>query len=127
MQTLLSSPRLKAEGLALTGGAGIPGLGSGQAVWKVGPDDVDIVQTVLTEEEARLTDTSTRRRKAQHALAADLTTSEEPAPQEQEQDDDPHTEHLPAALEPIVHEGTGVEAGDWDWEMPPNEPFPSSA
>jgi hypothetical protein len=102
----------------------IPGLGPGQAVWKVGPDYVDIIQTVLTEEEARLTDTSTRRRKAQQALAADPNTIEEPAPQEQDQDDTehdhPHTQYLPEALEPVLPEGTDVEAGDWDWEMPPN-------
>ncbi|UUA11593.1 MULTISPECIES: hypothetical protein [Streptomyces] len=102
----------------------IPSLGPGQAVWKVGPDYVDIVQTVLTEEEARLTDTSTRRRKAQQALAADLDTIDEPAPQEQDQDDaehdGPHTQYLPEVLAPVLPEGTGVEAGDWDWEMPPN-------
>ncbi|MFG2811497.1 hypothetical protein [Streptomyces massasporeus] len=102
----------------------IPGLGPGQAVWKVGPDYVDIIQTVLTEEEARLTDTSTRRRKAQQALAADLDTIEEPAPHEQDQDDAEHddlpTEHLPAAVDPLLPEGVGVEAEDWDWEMPPN-------
>lgn len=34
--------------------------------------------------------------------------------------DDPHTDHLPAALEPVLPEGVGVESGDWDWEMPPN-------
>ncbi|MEV0244930.1 hypothetical protein AB0I06_34190, partial [Streptomyces sp. NPDC050674] len=101
--------------------ARIPGLGPGQAVWKVGPDYVDIVQTVLTEEEARLTDTSTRRRKAQQALAADHDTIEEPALQEQDQDDaDLPTEHLPEAVEPLLPEGVGVEAEDWDWEMPPN-------
>jgi hypothetical protein len=102
----------------------IPGLGPGQAVWKVGPDYVDIIQTVLTEEEARLTDTSTRRRKAQQALAADPNTIEEPAPQEQDQDDAeydaPRTGYLPETLEPFLPEGVGVEAGDWDWEMPPN-------
>jgi hypothetical protein len=95
----------------------IPGLGPGQAVWKVGPDYVDIIQTVLTEEEARLTDTSTRRRKAQQALAADYDTVVEPAPQEQ---DGEHQEHPHEALEPVVHEGVVVETDDWDWEMPPN-------
>ncbi|WP_371666436.1 hypothetical protein OG985_47960 [Streptomyces sp. NBC_00289] len=48
----------------------IPALDPGQAVWKVGPDYVDIIQTVLSEEEATLTDTSSRRRKAQQALAS---------------------------------------------------------
>ncbi|MGA5208027.1 hypothetical protein [Streptomyces variegatus] len=101
----------------------IPSLGPGQAVWKVGPDYVDIIQTVLTEEEARLTDTSTRRRKAQQALAADLDTIDEPAPQEQDQDDAEHddlpTEHLPEAVEPLP-ESVGGEVEEWDWEMPPN-------
>lgn len=53
----------------------IPALAPGQAVWKVGPDYVDVVQTTLDEVEAKLTDTSTRRRKAQEAMAAE----EEPA------------------------------------------------
>lgn len=101
----------------------IPALGPGQAVWKVGPDYVDIVQTVLTDEEARLTDTSTRRRKAQQALAVPETI-EESAPHEQDQDDaehdDLHPEHLPEEVEPVLPEGVGVEADDWDWEMPPN-------
>jgi hypothetical protein len=96
----------------------IPCLGPGQAVWKVGPDYVDIIQTVLTEEEARLTDTSTRRRKAQQVLAADYDTIVEPAQQDQDQDQDEHQEH--EALEPVVHECVVVEADDWDWEMPPN-------
>ncbi|MEU5397340.1 hypothetical protein [Streptomyces tibetensis] len=100
----------------------IPSLGPGQAVWKVGPDYVDIIQTVLTEEEARLTDTSTRRRKAQQALAADLDTIEEPAPQDQDdaEHDDLPTEHLPEAVEPLLPESVGGVAEDWDWEMPPN-------
>ncbi|MFJ6558191.1 hypothetical protein ACIQNT_39130 [Streptomyces luteogriseus] len=99
----------------------IPGLGPGQAVWKVGPDYVDIIQTVLTEEEARLTDTSTRRRKAQQALAADLDTIEELAPQDQDdaEHDDLPTEHLPEATEPLLPESVGGEV-EWDWEMPPN-------
>ncbi|MEU2391822.1 hypothetical protein [Streptomyces sp. NPDC007369] len=68
----------------------IPTLGPGQAVWRVGPHYVDIIQTVLSEEEAALTDTSSRRRKAQeaHVLAVaeaapelaedDETSDEEP-------------------------------------------------
>ncbi|MFD9984052.1 hypothetical protein ACFWZJ_27135 [Streptomyces massasporeus] len=102
----------------------IPGLGPGQAVWKVGPDYVDIIQTILTEEEARLTDTSTRRRKAQQALAADLDTIDEPAPQEQDQGDaeydDLSNEHLPEAVEPLLPESVGGEVEEWDWDMPPN-------
>ncbi|WP_405873059.1 hypothetical protein [Streptomyces sp. NBC_00005] len=95
----------------------IPTLDPGQAVWKVGPDYVDIVQTVLSDEEAALTDTSSRRRMAQQALAVeqDTTATEEPL------------------TEPS--EDTGVNAGPsedlyapftaaddtWDWEtLPPN-------
>ncbi|MBP5926797.1 hypothetical protein F3K32_43125 [Streptomyces sp. LBUM 1483] len=84
----------------------IPGLGPGQAVWKVGPDYVDIVQTVLTDEEARLTDTSTGRRKAQQALAAVPDTIAEPAPRERDQDDVehdvPHPDHLPEEVGPVL-------------------------
>ncbi|MCK8438565.1 hypothetical protein G3I77_37930 [Streptomyces sp. D2-8] len=103
----------------------IPGLGPGQAVWKVGPDYVDIIQTVLTEEEARLTDTSMRRRKAQQALAVDHDTIVEPEPQETEgqygtEHDDQHSEHLHELLEPVLGESVAVEAEGWDWEMPPN-------
>ncbi|MFJ8692868.1 hypothetical protein [Streptomyces roseolilacinus] len=58
----------------------IPTLGPGQAVWRVGPDYVDIIETVLDEEEAALTDTSSRRRRAQQAY-------EEPA-EEDDQDQD---------------------------------------
>jgi hypothetical protein len=103
--------------------ARIPGLGPGQAVWKVGPDYVDIVQTVLTEEEARLTDTSTRRRKAQQALAVE----QEPAATAAEPDDAALDDN---ALMPAVafeqHTEGAVEtegaAGeeDWGWELPPN-------
>ncbi|MEU3634531.1 hypothetical protein AB0F34_28885, partial [Streptomyces fradiae] len=45
----------------------LPTLGPGQAVWRVGPAYVDIIETVLTDEEAELTDTSSRRRRAQQA------------------------------------------------------------
>lgn len=41
----------------------IPTLEPGQAVWKVGPDYVDVVQTILGEDEIALTDTSARRRR----------------------------------------------------------------
>ncbi|MFG2351939.1 hypothetical protein [Streptomyces phaeochromogenes] len=94
----------------------IPTLNPGQAVWKVGPDYVDIVQTVLTTDEATLTDTSSRRRMAQQSLPveqADTAPSAEPV------------------TEPI--EDTGVDPGEdlyapfttdddaWDWEsLPPN-------
>ncbi|MCG0069367.1 hypothetical protein L0F81_39940 [Streptomyces tricolor] len=65
----------------------IPTLAPGQAVWKVGPDFVDVIQTIINEDEARLTDTSTRRRKAQQVLAADdeeaaVTLDKEAVPEE---------------------------------------------
>ncbi|WP_331724015.1 hypothetical protein [Streptomyces sp. NBC_00005] len=95
----------------------IPALDPGQAVWKVGPDYVDIVQTVLTDEEAALTDTSSRRRMAQQALAV-------------EQDTATATEQV---TEPIQDTGADVDPSqdlyapftngddDWDWEtLPPN-------
>ncbi|MDX3208719.1 hypothetical protein [Streptomyces scabiei] len=87
--------RLGPEEAAIVGGllglptwaiSKIPTLAPGQAVWKVGPDFVDVVQTTLSEEEARLTDTSTRRRKAQEAMAADeapaVTLDKEVVPDE---------------------------------------------
>ncbi|MEV7080045.1 hypothetical protein AB0N88_16090 [Streptomyces sp. NPDC093516] len=102
----------------------IPSLGPGEAVWKVGPDYVDIVKTVITEEEARLTDTSSRRRKAQQAMTADLDVVEQLASQvhDEDQDDvepDDILEHCPDVLEPVTP-GEAREAEDWDWEMPPN-------
>ncbi|MER7496399.1 hypothetical protein ABT033_27865 [Streptomyces pharetrae] len=94
----------------------IPTLSPGQAVWKVGPDYVDIIQTVISEEEAKLTDTSSRRRMAQQALAVDQDTAESAAPavdsgddQDEEQSDDL------AKTDPA-----GDDDGEWNWEMPPN-------
>lgn len=92
----------------------IPALGPGQAVWKVGPDYVDIVQTILTEEEATLTDTSSRRRKAQQALA------HAPAVEPDAQDDavtEPGEEQ-PAPVGQDPHDDDGE--GNWNGEMPPN-------
>ncbi|MFF7558246.1 hypothetical protein ACFZA9_35740 [Streptomyces olivaceus] len=112
--------RLGPEEAAITGAllglpawaiARIPSLDPGQAVWKVGPDYVDIVQTVITEDEAALTDTSSRRRMAQQSLAVEQETAgiEDDQEQEQEQDDIvPFTEAVPDC------------DGEWDWEMPPN-------
>ncbi|MER6288457.1 hypothetical protein [Streptomyces sviceus] len=99
----------------------IPTLGPGQAVWKVGPDYVDVVQTILRDDEIALTDTSSRRRRAQQALA------EEPVEQQLA------VEQAATALaEPVTEssrEETGVvdaiedlhapfTAADdaWDWE-----------
>ncbi|MFJ4577486.1 hypothetical protein ACIP4W_40290 [Streptomyces sp. NPDC088846] len=93
----------------------IPNLDPGQAVWKVGPQYVDIIETVRSEEEARLTDTSSRRRQAQEALAVpDLTLVKEVEEEEEEDGDyEGHDQGLPEPIE--------IEQGDvWAWEMPPN-------
>ncbi|MBC9730219.1 hypothetical protein [Streptomyces sp. TRM68367] len=94
----------------------IPTLAPGQAVWKVGPDFVDVIQTTIDEEEARLTDTSTRRRKAQEAMAAEaLATDEEPAV----------TLDKEAVFEDAVYEyeepatDDGTDDG-LDFDLPPN-------
>ncbi|MEU3356484.1 hypothetical protein, partial [Streptomyces sp. NPDC037389] len=86
----------------------IPTLGPGQAVWKVGPDYVDIVQTLITEDEAALTDTSSRRRMAQQALAADQETDVAEDVDQELLDAPPCTETAPDC------------DGEWEWEMPPN-------
>ncbi|MFC9131858.1 hypothetical protein ACFT4A_34185 [Streptomyces sp. NPDC057099] len=96
----------------------IPTLDPGQAVWKVGPDYVDIIQTVLDEEELALTDTSSRRRKAQQALAVEqepAATATEPG----EGSDEAQSENL--APVPVEQDTEGASGqGDWDWELPPN-------
>ncbi|MCX5293651.1 hypothetical protein [Streptomyces sp. NBC_00183] len=95
----------------------IPTLDPGQAVWKVGPDYVDIVQTVLSDEEAALTDTSARRRMAQQALAVeqDTTASEEPFAepgQDTAVNADPSED---------LHAPFTTADSTWDWEtLPPN-------
>ncbi|MFF8544988.1 hypothetical protein ACF060_32440 [Streptomyces werraensis] len=96
----------------------IPALDPGQAVWKVGPDYVDIVQTVISEEEARLTDTSSRRRKAQQALAVAVeqdTAAEAAAPAVDSDEDQDLADDLFTKPEP-----SPCDEGEWDWEMPPN-------
>ncbi|HLS46112.1 MAG TPA: hypothetical protein VK045_11815 [Ornithinicoccus sp.] len=117
----------------------IPGLGPGQAVWKVGPDYTDIVQTVISEEESALTDTSSRRRKAQQAILdqepdiLEYDPSREEEPHSEESDDAFPTEDAGLAVEHIadldqVREADEVTAPDahasedeaWAWEMPPN-------
>ncbi|KDN74829.1 hypothetical protein DF19_27480 [Streptomyces olindensis] len=95
----------------------IPTLDPGQAVWKVGPDYVDIIQTVLSDEELALTDTSSRRRKAQQALAVE----QEPAAmvtESGEGSDEAQIEDLPAPVEQATEGAAGED--DWDWELPPN-------
>ncbi|MFB9594048.1 hypothetical protein [Streptomyces racemochromogenes] len=94
----------------------IPTLGPGQAVWKIGPHYVDVVQTVQTEEEARLTDTSSRRRRAQQVhltkdIIEDLEPEEQDLEPEQQDDADEYRLAPPAA---------SSDADVWDWDMPPN-------
>ncbi|MEU3550667.1 hypothetical protein [Streptomyces longwoodensis] len=124
--------RLNPEEAALVGAllglpawaiARIPTLGQGEAVWKVGPDYVDVVRTVITEEEARLTDTSTRRRKAQQALIVEEPDA--PAVGDTggvaEDGDDVLPEFLEQQFGTAVDEDDDVPGDtEWDWEMPPN-------
>lgn len=105
----------------------IPSLDPGQAVWKVGPHHVDIVQTILSTEEAALTDTSVRRRMAQQTPVVEEATPDVPAEPLPEP-----TEYLDADVDPGEDLDTPalsddlyapfVEADDdWDWEaLPPN-------
>ncbi|WP_405575555.1 hypothetical protein OG317_36630 [Streptomyces sp. NBC_01167] len=101
----------------------IPALCPGQAVWKVGPTHVEIIQTTLTDEEAALTDTSSRRRQAQQALRGNLAT------EQTEQDDQAETDEQPDVPADHDHgpdmmwEQHATDATDdegWDWGMPPN-------
>ncbi|OSC63040.1 hypothetical protein B5181_23225 [Streptomyces sp. 4F] len=95
--------------------ARIPALDPGQAVWKVGPDYVDIIQTVISEDEARLTDTSSRRRMAQ-ALAVEQDTT---APEADASVDVFEDQEQDATV--LLERGQDSAADDgWDWEMPPN-------
>lgn len=101
----------------------IPTLDPGQAVWKVGPDYVDIVQTVLSEDEARLTDTSSRRRKAQQAsmAAAEAVDADYAAVAETDTDtDSDHGDEADALTTAEVSIEPDPTDGDWDWEMPPH-------
>ncbi|WLW53241.1 hypothetical protein [Streptomyces sp. YU58] len=88
----------------------IPTLDPGQAVWKVGPDYVDIIQTLISDEEAALTDTSARRRRAQQAPAVEqdtVTTATEPEPAAEPGED--------------LHAPFTAADDTWDWEtLPPN-------
>jgi hypothetical protein len=100
----------------------IPTLGPGQAVWKVGPDYVDVIQTILSEEEATLTDTSSRRRMAQQVLAQeDLVVEQDAVATETEPgegSDEYESEDLPQPVEFHTDDAAGED--DWDWELPPN-------
>ncbi|WP_172385624.1 hypothetical protein [Streptomyces sp. MNP-20] len=97
----------------------IPALTPGQAVWKIGPDHVDIIETVLTDEEARLTDTSARRRAAQQALAGvpvEALPEEEPYHYDVEDTLDlelgqgSHTWDRDLAPSPMDHHAAAVQA-----------------
>ncbi|MGW2188768.1 hypothetical protein [Streptomyces sp. NPDC001719] len=99
--------------------ARIPSLDPGQAVWKVGPDYVDIIETILNDDELQLTDTSTRRRKAQQALAVESVEAEESETATlvtlaKE------SEKSPALIDHDTDEGGEDDGDDWAWEMPPN-------
>lgn len=94
----------------------IPTLEPGQAVWKVGPDYVDIIQTVLSDEELQLTDTSSRRRKAQQALAVE----QEPAAVMAESGECSDEVQVEDPSAPVEQDSEGAADGDWDWELPPN-------
>ncbi|WP_266709670.1 hypothetical protein [Streptomyces sp. NBC_01571] len=108
----------------------IPALDPGQAVWKVGPDYVDIIQTVLDDEEAALTDTSSRRRKAQQAFAVETDAAVADATAD---DDQAQTEAESAFGDASVYAGLSEDQGatlapqepvaddaGWGWDMPPN-------
>ncbi|MFJ6393940.1 hypothetical protein ACIQJT_40915 [Streptomyces sp. NPDC091972] len=104
----------------------IPTLEPGQAVWKVGPDYVDVVQTILTEDEIALTDTSSRRRRAQQAATEELvqqdlaveqatTALAEPVTASRREETD--------VVDPIedLHAPFTTADDTWDWEsLPPN-------
>ncbi|MGA5135138.1 hypothetical protein ACPCTO_35710 [Streptomyces olivoreticuli] len=91
----------------------IPHLDPGQAVWRVGPNYVDIIETVLSDDELKLTDTSTRRRRAQQALDVEAV--------EEEESEEPGTAVMltKESVEdrPVLTDHDADE-GDWDWEMP---------
>ncbi|MEY9997323.1 hypothetical protein ABIE67_009442 [Streptomyces sp. V4I8] len=94
----------------------IPTLDPGQAVWKVGPDYVDIVQTLLEDEEVALTDTSSRRRMAQQALAVE----QEPVAVEQGTEPYEDTDVDPGPGDDLHAPFTNGD-DDWDWtSLPPN-------
>ncbi|MGY4966774.1 hypothetical protein [Streptomyces sp. 900105245] len=111
----------------------IPALDPGQAVWKVGPDYVDIVQTMLSEDEARLTDTSARRRQAQQSavspveaavetgLNAEPATVESEPPTEYNAEEDTSEYESLQDLMSSSDEDTTPNDDPWaGWEMPPN-------
>lgn len=109
----------------------IPSLDRGQAVWKVGPSYVDIIETLISDEEARLTDTSSRRRQAQQILTTDTDTDTEEFEESEEVGaGDPEVETESDVegsadelsdylLAPAARDTHGEDVDGWDWEMPP--------
>ncbi|MFI8008270.1 hypothetical protein [Streptomyces sp. NPDC086010] len=99
----------------------IPTLGPGQAVWKVGPDYVDVIETVISEEEARLTDTSGRRRMAREGAAVEQATETATALlDEAEEPTEEHVQDEREATFPASVETAEPGEPEWDWQMPPN-------
>ncbi|WP_097973379.1 hypothetical protein [Streptomyces sp. gb14] len=101
----------------------IPYLNPGESVWKVGSTHIDIIKTVISDHEAQLTDTSSRRRRAQEAgTAADCDTA--PTDTELHQDaTDPAVEQetpLGELLDHTEDDGYTKEDDDYGWDMPPN-------
>jgi hypothetical protein len=98
----------------------IPTLDPGQAVWKVGPDYVDVVQTVLDEDEMALTDTSSRRRQAQWALSRDPAVEQDTTVAPAEPVTKSH-EDIAVAPGEDLHAPFTTADDSWDWEsLPPN-------
>ncbi|MFK4100881.1 hypothetical protein ACI2L1_12555 [Streptomyces sp. NPDC019531] len=98
----------------------IPTLEPGQAVWKVGPDYVDVVQTLLDEDEMALTDTSSRRRHAQQALVREPAIEQDTTATPAEPVTKPHED---IAVDPSedLHAPFTAADDNWDWEaLPPN-------
>ncbi|MFE1335868.1 hypothetical protein [Streptomyces microflavus] len=113
----------------------IPRLGPGEAVWRVPDGDevyIDIIKTTLSEEEAQLTDTSSRRRKAQEAYAVAQDQLLDPAPDPQDHDQNHGADDAAAhgveqdtplqdLLDRIEDDHDGQEGKDeWGWDMPVN-------
>ncbi|MFJ4888254.1 hypothetical protein [Streptomyces sp. NPDC088731] len=92
----------------------IPGLAPGEAIWKVGPDFIDVIKTLMSKEERSLTDTSRRRRAAQTAASGIVYEDQDQAVVlvEGEGRDDGPLEEEP--------DGLGEEPDGLDFEMPPN-------
>ncbi|TRV71439.1 hypothetical protein FKN01_31840 [Streptomyces sp. 130] len=77
----------------------IPHLDPGQAVWRIGPHHVDVVETIRDADEVHLTDTSVRRRAAQEALTVrEDDVQERDVPDVQEHQDQGHGQSVPGGL-----------------------------